>query len=353
MAYRNVQFIGYEIFTGPKDPGTSSASYPGQQPNTEDLKTRIQLMEEAIQTAAACKGINKDSDTLKVFMAPEFYFRGPDGAYDLDLLTGNDDAPKGTPALIPDLTNTVSGSAYSDWLFVFGTGLFRSLDPQTNMYEIYNVALVQKGGYSSPEDQLNNRIAVMKEFKSGIDFLQLPPSGLSDAETTHLPAIGDASYTKEINTPGAQPGGGYNGGSIFNLDGITFGLEICLDHAKRRLVRAAPQTGQLFPQLQLIPSGGMTIESSAVATCKNGLVFNVDGLGNDAMNAYGFHAILNQVRFALPRDDSDLDDVLHINLTDANSSLTQVEKVFFVPNGQTPKIAVFPTQAIPAPVPAA
>jgi hypothetical protein len=66
------------------------------------------------------------------------------------------------------------------------------------------------------------------------------------------------------------------GGSIFTIDGITFGLEVCLDHAAST---KSPSSGRLDHaaniQVQLIPSAGMWIQQ--FRTVKDGIVFNVDG----------------------------------------------------------------------------
>lgn len=66
------------------------------------------------------------------------------------------------------------------------------------------------------------------------------------------------------------------GGSVFNMDGITFGLEICLDHAATPGNRNAGRLDNAANiQIQLIPSAGMQI--GTLRTVTNGIVFNVDG----------------------------------------------------------------------------
>jgi hypothetical protein len=78
---------------------------------------------------------------------------------------------------------------------------------------------------------------------------------------------------------------GLGGGCVFMMDGLTFGLEVCLDHAKDRLYNFYTGTnkraGDPKVQVQLIPSYGMSFALSAagreVTALPNGLVFNVDG----------------------------------------------------------------------------
>jgi hypothetical protein len=62
-------------------------------------------------------------------------------------------------------------------------------------------------------------------------------------------------------------------GCIFAMDGITFGLEVCLDHGVGRLRTAQDCNGV---QIQLIPSWGMKIMPAA--RVPNAVAFNVDGV---------------------------------------------------------------------------
>jgi hypothetical protein len=77
------------------------------------------------------------------------------------------------------------------------------------------------------------------------------------------------------------------GGCIFTVDGITFGLEVCVDHAQRRL---ANQCGSI--QVLLIPAYGQQIYAGDASDnlqgmyCKpKGIVFNVDGQSDTIKDA--------------------------------------------------------------------
>jgi len=56
---------------------------------------------------------------------------------------------------------------------------------------------------------------------------------------------------------------GSSGGCVFTMDGITFGLEVCLDHGNKRRENYCANTwapsGEPKVQVQLIPSCGMKI----------------------------------------------------------------------------------------------
>jgi len=104
--FTDVQFISWEIYTGPnrgpspwdrdpkKSPGRSYTGLGNAVDNRLDIKGQIVDIEarcsftfEAIINAAL-PNVDKKPTTLKVFMAPEFLYRGKGGAYIHDLING-------------------------------------------------------------------------------------------------------------------------------------------------------------------------------------------------------------------------------------------------------------------------
>ena len=155
--------------------------------------------------------------------------------------------------------------------------------------EIFNVALVQKGANPAAT------VLVYKEFRSQLDFIVRDTKLLIHEENRNLtptagaraPAVNikDAkpvkgSRTSELNKSGL------GGGAIFEIDGITYGLEVCLDHGIRRLGyyynTEGGKAGHPAVQVQLIPSWGMSINDNNVVAILGGLVFNVDGDRGDS-----------------------------------------------------------------------
>ena len=70
---------------------------------------------------------------------------------------------------------------------------------------------------------------------------------------------------------------GIGGGCVFTMDGITFGLEVCLDHGKHRLFKQCANSalhGEPKVQMQLIRSCGMKIDKPFCVP--TGLPFAVD-----------------------------------------------------------------------------
>jgi hypothetical protein len=165
--------------------------------------------------------------------------------------------------------------------------------------EVFNIALIQKGGYAEA-DNVHDAL-VYKEYVSHIDFLSKNVRGFGkkDSASYRQAKIGDKivklnattgsrdfggnSSGKVIKEDGAGvQGSNLAGGSVFTIDGVRFGLEVCLDHAKSRLKSAIEGGGNNIRRIdsvdvQLIPSAGMTIIPECVATKSEGLIFNVDG----------------------------------------------------------------------------
>lgn len=380
MSYSKVQFIAYRIYTGP---GRNPARYVGLSNESADVRLRVKLMTEAVNAAGAAGEVNSSPDVLKVFIAPEFYFRSTWGGYtDLKYLNG-EGAGRDANSIIGGLANAVEDDKWKDWLFVFGTTVVAAApfvpddyyDPQTGQLNlknfarlsgrtaVVNVAFVQKGAFADEDERTAKAVAVVKEFMSNIDWLRVQGIVLPPEKVAHFPAVGPGSYALEVNTPGGRGGGGYNGGSIFMLDNITFGLEVCLDHRMKRLKRAWPQSGDFFVQLQLVPSGGMIIYPTSVAVPTGGLICNVDGLTarttTNPTNENGYHSELYAVTSETePVTLADMAAVQRAGSVPANANLNEVKQVFWLPPDNdvnnpkvwAPDIVIYNAVDIPAPV---
>jgi hypothetical protein len=215
---------------------------------------------------------------LKVFIAPEFYFRSMYGGYtDMKYFDG-EGAGRDPNSIVGGLANAVQDERWKNWLFVFGTSVVVAgpfISPETRNPDlsrkiaVLNTALVQKGYYATEDERTLKGVAVVKDYKSGDDFGDFPGVKFKNDDVAHFSA-GPISYASEVNTPGQSGGAGNNGGLIFMLDNIAFGLEVCADHNMKRLRRAKPLAGDVFVQIRLIPSGGMIIFPASVATLTGG-----------------------------------------------------------------------------------
>jgi hypothetical protein len=275
--------------------------YSGQLDDEQDMRSRVAQMRAAI---ACAKGLLpakllQDATALKIFMAPEFIFRGRYGAYTPDV------AAQIMP-LLQSGDGGTNGAMFKDWLFVLGTAISASIDAVTWCFTcgsnanivfkkdplnpnktkpecklspahqvaegifgatIDNVAFIQKGSES---------FLVAKEFISGIDFrnegsggfVMLKDEGLRK-KLKALPTQGSTDSRIGSKFTDERMGGG-----VFNFDGITFGMEVCLDHITAKMTTAENL------QIQLLPSAGMDIRNHR--TIPEGIAFNVDGVRGDS-----------------------------------------------------------------------
>jgi hypothetical protein len=150
---------------------------------------------------------------------------------------------------------------------------------QSKPVEAYNYSLVQKGGFVDIQNAPSHAHAVLKEHKSGIDFIKkgnLAGGGFTLERVNHL--LSSDKTTSEVQ------GHSYDGLSVFTLEGLRFGLEVCLDHLVGRLKKskaaATPQNPFPSIDIQLVPSCGAFIQASSIVARKGGYVFNSDGLNN-------------------------------------------------------------------------
>lgn len=298
MAYETLQFIGHAMHTGPAyDIDKDKYRYVGKPDADSDIDDRIKLVGALLEIAYA--NAAPDPGTLKVLMLPEFYFRGDRGAYTVDQ----------AHRVVTRLQSLVRDAKWKDWFFVFGSLIAYSyagdIDPINDSSvhaEIYNIVPCQYGGFGGGDASDTARV-VLKEALSDIDFINAPLRGLPDGKdyeafflemVSHLaPArpVGEGSEVQFVN---------YGGEGVFDCCGLTWGVEVCLDHLVGRLRCSAG-----LPQLavQLIPSCGMSIREENIAL-NTGWVFNVDGLNSGrhpAGEAGAAHTELVEVRAGVKR----------------------------------------------------
>ncbi|HYO69942.1 MAG TPA: hypothetical protein VEU33_28085, partial [Archangium sp.] len=109
LQYDKVQFIAFNV-----KPGTDATpNYLGDPDPMTDITFRCDAMKEAIRLAYQDPNVNTGPNVLKLFMAPEFYFRGQKGGYPV----------KNLPDIIRLMREETDKFKYADWLFVFGTAI--------------------------------------------------------------------------------------------------------------------------------------------------------------------------------------------------------------------------------------
>jgi len=356
MTYNKVQFIAYRVCTGP---GQDPERYIGPSDEADDVRQRVRLMTEAVNRARP--EVDHSPEVLKIFIAPEFYFRSMYGGYaDLKFFAG-EGAGRDPNSVVGGLANAVQGEQWKDWLFVFGTSVVvagpfippdTTKDPNTaGKIEVLNIALVQKGGFANEDERTAKAVAIVKQYKSPVDWGDYPDVRYKNDQVAYFSAW-PHSYKAELNSSGNT------GGSIFKLDGITFGLEVCADHGMKRLRLAKPLAGDVYVQIQLVPSAGATISAQSVATLKGGLVCNVDGADGQTMSSpddgHGYHSELFSVTSSdQPMLPSDLRAIAAKTTIDGNADLDEIKKVFWLPPDYLrwlPQLVIYEVANIPPPV---
>ena len=338
VKYPKVQFISWELCTAPVSvPAKPNIPqlfqyYPGiclandnrmdVLSQCQDIEARLQFFQLALKQAAMAGNIDKSDTTLKVFMAPEFLFRGAGGAYLHDLVNGWQSSPpdyfamslQGTKyagawnGLFGSLRNIAANDAYKNWIIVPGTTVSASFScapkqkpkgqPEPAYIdfgqpaEIYNNCLILLGGSANA----NISHTTTKHYKSAIDFI----SNYAYVNQAFL-----NQSTRPLNDPRLafldelQS----EGGAIFTLSGvndasdkpITWGVEVCLDHAVSGGMRDPKSPGSFRNpfgvirafnnrvNIQLVPSGGMTLKDASIwltpvsSNTQFSYAFNCDG----------------------------------------------------------------------------
>jgi len=272
--YHSIQPIGFSIYTWPK-----ANQYIGNENVTKDVNRRVEIMNDAIDSALASSDLVDAGDTMKVFVAPEFFFRGARGAYSISIV----EESKPFHGLLDALENMVSGSKWDDWLFIFGTITVGATDPKAPDDTMFmNFAPIVKGGPGG------KKFLAFKDAKSNIDFLNCTEhetvqgsKGKHKCDTVkHYTEI--PGHAEEFLRTKGWEVVDYN---YFTVDHIRFGVEICLDHAQRSLQKSL-QREELDPdgvQVQIITAAGMNIQYSAVPG--GGPVILQDGGGTNFSNA--------------------------------------------------------------------
>jgi len=191
--YKQIQFLAWEIYTGPvRNDDMVGIGYAGIRfahslhagkdwdvlAQCIDIEVRLAVTQRALETALS--HANSSEDVLKIFMAPEFLYRGPAGAYINELLNGWErQSPfenlyppfqAGWGGLMGGLRALVADKKFENWIFVFGTAVsasFYRADDGQSKATADNIALVQCGGL----EHENDCFYVKKQLISPTDFL--------------------------------------------------------------------------------------------------------------------------------------------------------------------------------------
>lgn len=318
--FSKIQFISWEIPSMPFMPMPRKEKHYGFYPGIvrgkdlradylgqcEDIEARADFTEVAMFNALAAA--DPDPATLKVFLAPEFLYRGAAGAYHETLLEGWEDhapeafgLPKPFKSAWPGLFGRLKGLArreeFAQWVFVFGTAVSvdfadaSGTNSDTPVGLISNTALVQCGGPDGDE------YLARKYYKSNIDFLYFNADQLYRQYLDQdVKAVDE--YRKLLVESENSPVFSFAEICDSTDQPIEFGLEICLDHASNPI--SGKKEGYLRAsdkkvRVQLVPSCGMGLRAGSLSLDApvggHAFAVNCDGL----VNLDGTHGCHTQV----------------------------------------------------------
>jgi hypothetical protein len=351
--YSKVQTLSFQIYTGgapafidgvPNDECINLNSYGqaedavdlqcylGLDDSAEDVQRRLNIMRNAVDKAYDVS--DRNDDTLKIFLAPEFFFRGKNGAFEFINEEQEDENGECSDIchILKGLEDIVADKRFENWLFLFGTVIGSEVLPKADDfgYQFYNFAPLYKGFDPATSKRIGKNFIVPKRYVSNIDFLtplrhltnrsiamelldEHDPSLAGTLMNPHL--VGHKRYDNEMwaKYKDELSSLGYNMIEYgwFFLDGIAFSVEICLDHlvhralmtymadvvtgSKTRIPSSANDSVNWVgiprhqAQISLVSSAGMDVVVASLALANGGHIFLQDGTDGDMepLTTYG------------------------------------------------------------------
>lgn len=300
--YTHFQLIAYEIPT--LHPVSAGAEYrpikrlPIPDRLKDDERIRLRRLAGVVNFASnrvLFEG-SDDKHTLKIFMAPEFYFRpiGVSGSverFEQDIGPFDSYSRPAALEIIEVLRGMFKDKGFEDWLFIPGTIFWsQPTDPRSPVehrvvgprapVDCFNTATIIKGGAGTKEDTWFH--FVHKRQISTIDGAPVENAAVLNQDLT--PILASWGERKQNYLP--------------LLDFRRFGIEVCLDHHKELHtlknvhleMHKRTQTQIISPDvdLHLLTACGMPINTRSVAAKEGGYILRVDGspnLGNLEVNS--------------------------------------------------------------------
>ena len=192
----------------------------------EDFQTRLNLFNDGLKKAVELNGAKTDSSVLKVFVMPEFFFRGPIEGYSHSI------SRKLVARLQEEVKKEISGKG-SDWLIIAGSMVINleSITKTSTNRDIQVLNIVPTM-YVDQNKTLRDPICLIKKEKSGIDYCDL------EKHTNLIVKHGISSEVKNSYVGQNLWKDLYlSEKSIVEVNGVKVGVEVCLDHDMRRLAQ--------------------------------------------------------------------------------------------------------------------
>jgi hypothetical protein len=249
-----------------------------------DLKARAQRMinvlfwaraAAAASDSSAIKAALADASTLKVFIAPEFYFRKAtpaDGASGFDRTRNfwGSYPEEARYQLAEALYGAIQPqAAFKDWTVVAGTICSFSAEP--NPARLLNTALVLRGQRSTMDESVPYTL-IEKHYFSWIDLDYRDANNDLWNVRRSLTSV----FSERKNPDFVLD-------NLIRWDNMLQGVEVCLDHSESVLATGLRLLGTVFPpaptvNLQLVTSCGMSLNPLSAGVAEGGLMLLTDGM---------------------------------------------------------------------------
>jgi hypothetical protein len=314
VSYLNVQYIAYEVPTGAGVPAGKcvldaldlSSDLKNDQGFTgalnalpDDARARLARVLKIIQMARGSKTVEvDDKNTLKLFMAPEFYFRpeagGPERSYSSGDLAN----------LLAALDKVFKQDKLANWLAVLGTVVWNMkgstvLEKATGSTDIlklgklkdlcdqdivYNTALVGIGGrglYTFDKVNYSEADGVSAPYQGTIQ--KYKPSKFKKGQSLFDVTVPDDVEGKSLRKTLYEYFTRRGAPCFFGVEGVWSALEVCMDHDKGMLATHYESFVGTHPKqppvldFQLLSACGMIVDAKKLVIGKDRYVFRVDG----------------------------------------------------------------------------
>lgn len=281
MNYQHLAFMSYAVPTFyPSPPGlvAPASGAPAIVLSDPDLQARAQRFLNVLFWTRETYGNEPwmtDRKTLKLFQAPEFYFRHAtvDEVYDQQfaLATFYGSYPENSRyELAEALYEAIQGRPeFADWTIVAGSICSALPYAGEQRLDLLNSSIMLRGDRAAADDALPY-VLMEKHYISNIDG---PPAAW------HANLNPTSVFSFRLNPDQSLD-------NIMRWDGMMNALEICLDHAigvaADAMIRLSTVIGPDIPRVDLhqITSCGMDIVQPHVAVRDGGLVTLTDGMSH-------------------------------------------------------------------------
>jgi hypothetical protein len=265
----------------------SGLCYLGDLHNiTHDIEHRLEIVQTILKrikldSFQESPDIDHIDNVLKIVSFPEFFWRGPYGAYTIQ------DVHTMYVAFAQQIRHLIQDDFYNDFLFCFGTIIAArplpsvassssSSSRHATEMEYYNFAPISRGGTN------HHSYIVTKQYISNADFLSRTGTLPNPTEEN----VRDyADFDRELQTFFEQQANiTIVQDNVIDLDDLRIGIEICLDHRLGVLWNniLSHHRGNDLVDVLLITSAGMAIERGPNPIVPGGVVYLCDGSASSA-----------------------------------------------------------------------